>query len=93
MDGLASGVALQSEQAEHERRLAYLYETGWELTEEGLVKDASDPRWSKRSREIVPYDENLAFGEAVKSAWRLQKCMEAAELAERQRRGVRKGES
>jgi hypothetical protein len=87
MDGLAAGVAQQTEREAHERRLGYLAEKGWRLTEEGLILDTSDGRWSKTSREIVEYADGLSFEEAVSAAWRRQKHIEAAELAERQRKG------
>ena len=87
MDGLAAGVAQQTEREAHERRLGYLAEKGWRLTEEGLILDTSDGRWSKTSREIVECADGLTFEDAVKSAWSRQKQMEAVELAERQPKG------
>jgi hypothetical protein len=93
MNGLESGVAQRAEREAHARRLAYLLETGWQLTEEGWIKDTSSSRWSKTSREIVQYDEGLSFEDGVKCTWRAQKNLEAAELAAKQRRGVRNGEN
>jgi hypothetical protein len=87
MNGLEAAVAKQREREDHERRMADLAEKGWRLTEEGLILDTSDGRWSKTSREIVEFADGLSFEEAVKSAWSRQKQMEAVESAERQRKG------
>lgn len=85
-DALAAGVALQAEREAHERRLGYLAEHGWTLTEEGLVKDTSDSRWHKQSRILVPYYEGVSFEEGVRTAYGRQKHLEAEELARQQRR-------
>ena len=76
----------EQEKADCDRRWAYLKEQGWKLTEEGLVLDTSDSRWSKTDRILIEYVEGLPFHEGVRAAYMRQKMLEAEKLAREQRR-------
>ena len=85
-NALERGASEAAEREAHLRRLAYIKGAGWELKPEGWVLDTYDTRWSKSSREIVPYDENVSFEEGVRSAFNRQRAIEFMELAAEQRR-------
>jgi len=79
--------AKAEDQRAHERRVDRLLEAGWTLEPEGWVLDTSDARWSRTSCKLVPYAEGVAFEDGTRSAYSIQKDLEAKELRRLQQGG------
>jgi hypothetical protein len=84
-NAVENAVTLDAEQRAHAKRLAYIREAGWVLTEEGWILNQDDPRWAKQARVLIPYSDDVTYEEGVRCAYGRQKLLEAEALATKQR--------